>query len=395
MGLYPYQKKGAGYLARAKRAALFWGMGCGKTIAAVAAIDLVKPKNVLLILPASLKFNWSKEVRKWGRVRTNYTVVSYNYLQKEHQAKELGKREFDLCICDEAHAFKSWEAKQTLNYFKYVYRKCKRIWFLTGTPSTRSAEDYHSLFSMLEPGVHGKFKHWRERYCYKRYFGFGKYRRTQYYGYRNTDEIRTIARRVGWVLKLRDVVKELPDIRFSTFNVDVRASRDVEKASIRGQKPPEELLPALQELGINKAKASLEWLAEFNERVVVFAYFRSTIRFLEDSLGKRVVGRLTGAETDRQKQNAIEKFYACKKGFLLANLLAGSTGHNLQCAAVCVFIELPWSPAIFSQAYHRVYRIGQNSKVNVYSVLSRGTYDDRLLKILKEKSVGQDKVLAT
>ncbi|PKN56348.1 MAG: hypothetical protein CVU56_16640 [Deltaproteobacteria bacterium HGW-Deltaproteobacteria-14] len=37
---------------------------------------------------------------------------------------------------------------------------------------------------------------------------------------------------------------------------------------------------------------------------------------------------------------------------------AGSTGLNLQCAAVLINIELPFNPAILNQRIGRVHRLG-------------------------------------
>ena len=40
-------------------------MGLGKTVEALGVINYIKPKNVLVIAPATLAFNWKLEAEKW------------------------------------------------------------------------------------------------------------------------------------------------------------------------------------------------------------------------------------------------------------------------------------------------------------------------------------------
>lgn len=60
---YPFQHAGVEYLVRAERALLCDDMGLGKTIQALAMAHVLNAFPFLIICPASLKYNWAREIR--------------------------------------------------------------------------------------------------------------------------------------------------------------------------------------------------------------------------------------------------------------------------------------------------------------------------------------------
>ncbi|MDQ3024605.1 MAG: SNF2-related protein, partial [bacterium] len=71
--LYPFQREGVAFLVTNRRALLADDMGLGKTIQAIAAAAYLKHtqglKRALVICPASLKYQWQAEIRKFTRER--------------------------------------------------------------------------------------------------------------------------------------------------------------------------------------------------------------------------------------------------------------------------------------------------------------------------------------
>ena len=47
--------------------------------------------------------------------------------------------------------------------------------------------------------------------------------------------------------------------------------------------------------------------------------------------------------------------------------------------------DLWWNPAVEDQAIDRAHRIGQDSQVDVYRLVSRGTYEERINQMLDTK----------
>jgi hypothetical protein len=64
--LYPYQREGALFAARAGRSLIADDMGLGKTIQAIAACEILARtagiERVLIVCPTSLKYQWKQEI---------------------------------------------------------------------------------------------------------------------------------------------------------------------------------------------------------------------------------------------------------------------------------------------------------------------------------------------
>lgn len=126
-----HQWVGAQFLASAERAILGDGMGLGKTITAIAALDLVNSKRALVVAPADVNSNFVAEVQKWAphrpvisikgmtKVERNITLKGLNMLESfvvvvnyEAWRKDFALLQrfvdlhFDVVILDEAHTIK-------------------------------------------------------------------------------------------------------------------------------------------------------------------------------------------------------------------------------------------------------------------------------------------------
>jgi SWI/SNF-related matrix-associated actin-dependent regulator 1 of chromatin subfamily A len=61
----PYQKAGVAYALQRKDTLIGDEPGLGKTIQALGFINKTKPKNVIVVAPVTLAFNWKLEAEKW------------------------------------------------------------------------------------------------------------------------------------------------------------------------------------------------------------------------------------------------------------------------------------------------------------------------------------------
>ena len=69
-----------------------------------------------------------------------------------------------------------------------------------------------------------------------------------------------------------------------------------------------------------------------------------------------------------------------------------STGHGLNLqygGSAVVWYGLTWSLELYQQANARLYRQGQKDTVVVQHIVTKGTIDERVMKALKEKDIGQ------
>ena len=111
---YGYQKAGIEYCLDKDNILIGDEMGLGKTVQAIGVINVNKPKNVLIVSPASLKLNWKKELETWlvdqrdiqvimsGKdsldEKQDIVIINYDVLQKY---QNLLDKKWSLVIMDE------------------------------------------------------------------------------------------------------------------------------------------------------------------------------------------------------------------------------------------------------------------------------------------------------
>jgi SWI/SNF-related matrix-associated actin-dependent regulator 1 of chromatin subfamily A len=70
---------------------------------------------------------------------------------------------------------------------------------------------------------------------------------------------------------------------------------------------------------------------------------------------------------------------------MLGTIGALGTTHTLTVANNVIFYDLPWNPATMEQAEDRCHRAGTTSTVNVYSIITKGTVDEKVYDIIINK----------
>ncbi len=131
----------------------------------------------------------------------------------------------------------------------------------------------------------------------------------------------------------------------------------------------------------------LDTVLEGGHRVLVFSQFVKMLKILRGHLIVRGIPHayLDGATLRRREE--IERFQSesDRKVFLLS-LKAGGTGLNLTAADYVILYDPWWNPAVENQAIDRTHRIGQTRNVVAYRMVTRGTVEEKILKLQARKA---------
>ncbi|KAJ3558465.1 hypothetical protein NM688_g910 [Phlebia brevispora] len=134
------------------------------------------------------------------------------------------------------------------------------------------------------------------------------------------------------------------------------------------------------------------------DKVIVFSWFKGTLRFMSELLAARDIGHeiFNGDTSIRDRRRALKRMQddpACT--VLLMSIQAGGVGLNITSCNVVVLLEPWWNPFVEEQACGRVWRIGQEKPVTIYKIIARNTIeDDRILPTQQMKRTGVELALS-
>lgn len=249
----PFQKAGIAYAVKRKRTLIADPPGLGKTIQAIGVHNATGTNRVLVICPASLKVNWSREWRKWDahgrsvgiamsvpkskteggftRTWTEYDwpdtdVVIINYDMLLTFDDHIKDTVWDLVVYDEAHLLKTSTTVRTMCVFggkiaakkkdgkvieksrKLEPLRAERHVFLTGTPILSKPVELWTIVKACDPKGLGKdWEHFVYEYCGAYDDGFG----LDTSGASNLEELNRLLRERFMVRRSKkSVLKELP-----------------------------------------------------------------------------------------------------------------------------------------------------------------------------------------
>ena len=426
--LRDYQIEGFKWLA--KMAA--WGMGCcladdmglGKTLQVLAVLlHNMDFGPVLVLAPSSVGFNWVNETRKFAPTLNpilyreknrkallkdlgpgDLLVTSYSLVWRD--IEELNKIEWGTLVLDEAQAVKNAHTKTA----KAVYTiNAKWKVAMTGTPVENHLSDLWSLFRAIVPGLFGPWESFKHKFVIPIEVDKDKSAR------------RALAKVVRPFILRRtktEVLEELPsrteqilyaelsdDERALYESVRLKALQDIEKEQA-GEASRFKILAALTKLRqlachpamvmedwdgpsakINILLDTLETLIDGGHRALIFSQFTTLLELVRAELEKNGMSylMLTGKTPVRIRDGLIDSFQRGNADCFLISLKAGGTGLNLTAADYVIHLDPWWNPAVEDQATDRVHRIGQTRPVTVYKLVAKGTIEERILSLHKEK----------
>ncbi len=430
--MLPYQVRGAVFAACRGRVVLADDMGLGKTVQALAGAELLRRgkgiEKVLVIAPASVKYQWKTEIEKFTihsaqvvdgllpRRREQYASPSFfnliNYELVLKDLKYLQEMSPDLIILDEAQRIRNWTTA-TARTIKQL--KSRYAFVLTGTPLENKLEE---LFSVVE-FVDGRRLGPAFRFVHEHRMEDEK---GHLLGYRGLDSIQQQLAPILLRRTRQEVLKELPERTDQIFRVplteeqaepyaeqsDILAGlmRKWERQGWLSEIDQKRILCCIQNMRmlcnstflfdkqthhspkLDEFREILRELAiEENRKVVVFSEYERMTFLAGEVLRKLGIGfvSLHGGVPSKKRGALMAKFKDDPECKVFLSTDAGGVGLNLQSASVVVNFEPPWNPARLEQRIGRVHRLGQQRPVHVIHMLTSESIEERVWETLKLK----------
>jgi hypothetical protein len=424
-------------------------MGLGKTIQTLALLqhnkENLKPGKLqigtteltlfdatetrltsLIIVPASLIYNWENEIKRFvpgmvayshkGNQRNKTTSLFPNFdiiLSSYHTVRQdidfLSSYLFHYIILDESQTIK--------NPGSAIYRTIIRLksdfkLVLTGTPVENSLTDLWSQLNFVNPGLLGDLSFFRREFA----------RPIEKEGDDSQEgKLRKIIK--PFILRrTKDMVaSDLPPVTEQTVFCDMTEEQykiyEEEKSSVRNS-----IFKSIETTGLEKsAIAVLQGLMRLRQisnhpvmayeeyisgsgkfetvlqdmesviseghKILVFSSFVKHLALYSAELTKKRIrfSLLTGASTNREK--IVNNFQEDPENrIFLISLKAGGVGLNLTAADYVFILDPWWNPASEMQAMSRAHRIGQNKSVFMYRYITTNSIEEKITRLQEKKS---------
>ena len=406
-------------------------MGLGKTLQAIALFTQLGGK-ALVVSPASLVYNWEREVQRFAPSLTvaavtgtsqqrkemleaiagaDVVVTSYDLLKRDIPLYEDLK--FDCMLIDEAQYIKN-AGTQAAKAVKSVQAGVR--FALTGTPIENRLSDLWSIFDFVMPGYLYTYQRFRDEM--EKPIAAG-------------DDPAVTARLKAmispFILRRRkeDVLRDLPQrLEQAVYAPMTQPQEKLYRAmegklamelSETGERDfKEKQLRILAELtrmrqvcctpelccedyhgGSGKVELCMELLQNAvasGHRVLVFSQFTSMLEHLMKAYGPDCL-YLSGKNTKEQRRSMVNRFQKGEAPVFFISLKAGGTGLNLTAADTVIHVDPWWNVAAENQASDRAHRIGQTKVVTVLKLVTRNTIEERILALQERKSQLAESVL--
>ena len=434
-------------------------MGLGKTIQVIDLLlrmklqdDLAGRAPSLLVVPASLVGNWKQELARFAPQlnvffahRSESDAATLDQVAADPQcqladhdlvvttytlarnAAWFSQVSWKLVILDEAQAIKNSSSAQTKSVKKL--KSAGRI-VLTGTPVENQLGDLWSLFDFCCPGLLGSWNQFKgyikrlnQRQDSEAYSSLRRLVQPYILRRLKTDasivpdlpektEMRTecgLSKRqaVLYQQAVTELSRQLKQMREQGQTDGIQRRGVVLSTTMRLKQicnHPAQYLNnsayAPDESGkFGRLKEICEPIAERQEKMLVFTQFQTLCQPLADFLATcfcRPGLVLHGGVPVAKRKEFVRLFQEDDTlPFFVISVKAGGTGLNLTAASHVVHFDRWWNPAVENQATDRAFRIGQKRNVLVHKFVCRGTLEERIDQVIRDKQQLADKILGT
>ncbi|MFK3679125.1 DEAD/DEAH box helicase [Microbacterium sp. NPDC090218] len=440
--LRPYQQEGVNWLA------FLWGhrlggiladdMGLGKTLQLLALVaharETGERRPFLVVVPTSVLATWRSEAARFAptlrvllRASTQgpalaealdgVDLVITTYAVARLDEEEYAGVDWAGLILDEAQFVKNPATKLHRAVASF---RADVTFAVTGTPMENSLSELWALLKLTAPGLFASARKFREQYIQP--IEQGKVPENEEGGAYRQRRLEQLRRRIRPLLLRRTkelVAPELPAKQEQILEVELSASHRALYETVL-QRERQKVLGLLEDLdrnrfivfrsltlmrmlslapglidpedakiGSRKIDVLIERVIELQaegHRALVFSQFTSFLDLAAARLDAAGIPYAHLHGSTRHRQKVVDGFTAGEQPVFLISLKAGGFGLTLTEADYVFLLDPWWNPAAEAQAVDRTHRIGQDSQVFVYRMISTGTIEEKVLDLQRRKA---------
>ena len=174
---------------------------------------------------------------------------------------------------------------------------------------------------------------------------------TDYWG----EEVLTQGGSLGLVQKKRQVASSV----YAYLNSESSLDKGIDEYAEYSDAKFEELLRIIEEV-----------FSHGNKKIVIFALFRRTLKYLQIRFNRRGFGTMMIHGMVDNRVEVLDEFKNNPNAHILLSSEVGSEGLDMQFCNSMVNYDLPWNPMVVEQRIGRIDRFGQKSPtVNIYNII--------------------------
>lgn len=329
--------------------------------------------------------------------------------------------ELNMIIIDEVHknmSPTSLQGKQILRIKDKTHSRCTWV-SLTGTPIVNKPTDVFLPMRLIDAHNFTSYYKWCQYFCV--YGGYGGH---EVIAYRNIPRLKFMLQQ-NMIRRRKEDVLDLPDkIHMDVYVENTKyQSRLAEEVTMdliaHAEEIANDLNPMVRFLRLRQVNGSpelvdhdlrvdntylkynaklvklLELLEEIHERgekTVIFSNWVEPLRTLFKFLSSKYkVCCFTGTMSEAERQKHKRVFMNNPEyTVMIGTIGALGTTHTLTAANNIIFYDEPWTYADKLQAEDRCHRISAKKSVNVYTLISKDTIDERVHDIVYSKKDTSD-----
>lgn len=433
-----YQSYATRFITTHEVAAIFLGMGLGKSIITLTAIwelllDSFQARRVLVIAPLRVaRDTWAAELAKWDHLSDLTLAVAVGTKQQRLDALAKGAMvtvinrenipwlvahvgsawEWDMVVIDELSSFKNHQAAR----FKALTKArpmITRIVGLTGTPAANGLMDLWAQFRILDGGE--RLGRYISQYR-NRYFTPDKRNGMQIFTYKPLEgaeeDIYAAIADITVSMKTTDHLR-LPPLTSTVVDVELDKSERKVYERLR-----DNLILHLDEGTVDASNAAslsgkllqLASGALYTDTGEASVVHERKLDALEDIIEaangapvlvaywfKHDLERILKRFPHAKHLQSSADFEAWNNGEIPLGLIhPASAGHGLNLQAgghILVWFTLTWSLELYQQTNARLYRQGQTRPVTITHLAVKDTIDQHVLRALQAKDTTQEALI--